>query len=208
VGWWYRRRELPGPGPDIPRSGGGGAAYGRSTDSPFVGIYLAVTVVLTLVIVGIDRAVGFADPVLWGLALVAIGNMAGGVLLVGDGTLYLAPILGPVRYDKVFHALATSVGTIAAWAALKRWGEIERFTPGIAFSVVLMGCGAGALVEIVEYVGTLVVPNSSVGDYGNNMLDLVANLVGALAAVALIGSGRIDSGRRWRVRVAVTPEGP
>lgn len=165
------------------------AIYGWSTDSPFVGVYLAVTVVLTLVMVGIDRAVGFADPVLWGLALVAIGNMAGGVLLVGDGTLYLAPVLGPVRYDKVFHAFATAVGTIAAWAALRRWGGIVRFSPGIAFSVVLMGCGAGALVEIVEYVGTLVVPNSSVGDYGNNMLDLVANLLGAMMGVFLIGFG-------------------
>lgn len=165
------------------------AFYGWSTGSPFVGIYLAVTVALTLVMVGIDRAVGFTAPVLWGLALVAIGNMAGGVLLVGDGTLYLAPVLGPVRYDKVFHALATGVGTIAAWAALRRWAQVERFTPGIAFSVVLMGCGAGALVEIVEYVGTLVVPNSSVGDYGNNMLDLVANLAGALAAVALVRFG-------------------
>ena len=165
------------------------AAYGWSTESPFVGIYLTVTGVLTLVMVWIDRAVVVADPVLWGLALVANGNLAGGVLLVGDGTLDLAPILGPVRYDQVFLALATGVGTIAAWAALKRWGEIERFTPGIGFAVVLMGCGAGALVEIVEYVGTLVVPNSSVGDYGNNMLDLVANLVGALAAVALIRFG-------------------
>ncbi|HLU30516.1 MAG TPA: hypothetical protein VK088_02060 [Acidimicrobiia bacterium] len=163
--------------------------YGLATDSPFVGIYLAVTVVLTLVMVGIDRAVGFTDPVLWGLALVAIGNMAGGVILVDDGTLYLAKVLGPVRYDKVFHAFATGVGTLAAWAALKRWGEMDRLTPGLGFAVVLMGCGAGALVEIVEYVGTLVVPNSSVGDYGNNMLDLVANLAGAVVAVALLHLG-------------------
>jgi hypothetical protein len=33
------------------------AGYGWSTDSPFVGIYLAVTVVLTVGMVGIDRAV-------------------------------------------------------------------------------------------------------------------------------------------------------
>ncbi|HSJ34794.1 MAG TPA: hypothetical protein VLB85_07025 [Acidimicrobiia bacterium] len=165
------------------------AVYGLATDSPFVGIYLAVTVVLTLVMVGIDRAVTFADPVLWGLALVAIGNMAGGVILVDDGTLYLADVLGPVRYDKIFHAFATGVGTIAAWAALKRWGELYRLTPGLGFTVVLMGCGVGALVEVVEYVGTLVVANSSVGDYGNNMLDLVANLTGAVVGVGLIRLG-------------------
>lgn len=162
---------------------------GLATDSPFLGIYLAVTVVLTGVMLAIDRSVGFPPSVLWGLALVAIGNMAGGVLLVGDSTLYMAPVLGQVRYDKVFHALATGVGAVAAWEALKRWGEVSRLTPGLAFSVVLMACGAGALVEIVEYVGTLVVPNSNVGDYGNNMLDLVANLAGAVVATAALGVG-------------------
>lgn len=165
------------------------ALYGWYTESPFVGVYLAVTVVLTLVMVGIDRAVHFSPAVLWGLALVAIGNMAGGVLPAGAGTLYLAPVVGPLRYDKVFHALATGVGTLAAWAALRRWGHVARLTSGLAFASVLMGCGAGALVEIVEFVGTLVVPNSSVGDYGNNMLDLVANLTGAVGAMLAVGFG-------------------
>lgn len=64
-----------------------------------------------------------------------------------------------------------------------------------AFSVVLMACGAGALVEIVEYVGTLIVPNSNVGDYGNNVLDLVANLAGAAAATAVLGVGDLRSRR-------------
>lgn len=63
--------------------------------------------------------------------------------------------------------------------------------PGIypAFSVVLMACGAGALVEIVGYIGTPVAPNSNVGDHGNDMHDLVANLAGAVAATAVLGVG-------------------
>ncbi len=44
----------------------------------------------------------------------------------------------------------------------------------------MMASGAGALVEIVEYVGTLLLENSTVGGYSNNMQDLVANSIGAL----------------------------
>lgn len=44
-------------------------------------------------------------------------------------------------------------------------------------------------MEIAEYVGTLIVPNSNVGDYGNNVLDLVADLAGAVAATAVLGVG-------------------
>jgi len=53
-------------------------------------------------------------------------------------------------------------------------------------TTVLMAAGAGAMVEMVEFSGTLVFPGTNVGDYGNNMLDLVANLAGAMVATALI----------------------
>jgi hypothetical protein len=38
-------------------------------------------------------------------------------------------------------------------------------------------------------VGTLVVENANVGDYGNNMADLVANLAGAILAMPLMRFG-------------------
>jgi hypothetical protein len=161
----------------------GFGVYGVAVDSPFVYYYLPITVVLALVVGWIHRTARFADSTLMALALAAIGNLAGGVLLVGDGTLYGATVIGAIRYDKVFHALATGVAGWASYEAVKRWG-IAR-TGAAIFVAVMMAGGAGAFVEIIEYVGSVVFENTSVGDYGNNMLDLVANTAGSIVGVVL-----------------------
>jgi uncharacterized membrane protein YjdF len=92
-------------------------------------------------------------------------------------------LVGDVRYDKPFHAFATGVAAWACFEALTRWSG--RGGGVIAFSAVMMAAGLASLVEIVEYLGSLIFQTTNVGDYGNNMLDLVANLIGAVIAVAV-----------------------
>jgi hypothetical protein len=157
--------------------------YGVAVDSPFVYYYVPITVVLAFVVGWIHRTAQFADSTLMALVFAAIGNLAGGVLLVGDGTLYGAVLIRELRYDKVFHALATGVAGWASYEAVKRWG-IGR-TGAAVFVAIMMAGGAGAFVEIIEYVGSQIFDNASVGDYGNNMLDLVANTTGSIVGVAL-----------------------
>lgn len=155
--------------------------YGVAVDSPFVSYYVPITIALAALVGWIHRTARFADSTLMALALAGIGNLAGGVLLVGDGPLYSAAVLGDIRYDKVFHALATGVAGWACYEAVRRWGVARR---GAAiFVAVMMAGGAGAFVEIIEYVGSVIFENTSVGDYGNNMLDLVANTAGSVVGV-------------------------
>jgi len=172
--------------------------YGRWVGSELADIYGPVTVVLAVLIGLIHRPAKFPLPVLWALSLVGLGNMAGGVWLVAGRPLYLAPVVGSLRYDKLFHTFATGVAAWAAYEALRRWGSVERFTGGVAFATVLVACGAGALVEIVEFSSTIVFPTTNVGDYGNNMLDLVANLVGAVVTAVLLA---------WRSRRRFAADG-
>ena len=166
--------------------------YGVTSDSPFVYYYIPITIVLAVIVGWIHRTAEFADSTLLALAFAGIGNLAGGVLLVGDGTLYGAAVIGNVRYDKVFHALATGVAGWASYEAVRRWG-IARTGTAI-FVAIMMAGGAGAFVEIIEYVGSQVFENTSVGDYGNNMLDLVANTTGSLIGVVW-ASRVVDAGR-------------
>jgi hypothetical protein len=167
--------------------------YGVAVDSPFVAYYVPITIVLAVIVGWIHRTARFADSTLMALTVVAIGNLAGGVLLVGDGTLYGATVLGDIRYDKVFHALATGVAGWASYEAVKRWGVAR--TGAAAFVAIMMAAGAGAFVEIIEYVGSVIFENTSVGDYGNNMLDLVANTAGSVVGVVL-AARVIDRGDR------------
>ncbi len=161
----------------------GFSIYGTAVDSPFVNYYVPITVVLAALVGWIHRTARFSDATLLALTVAAIGNLAGGVLLWGDGTLYGAAVIGDIRYDKVFHALATGVAGWAAYEAVRRWGIAG--TGAAVFVSIMVAGGAGAFVEIIEYVGSLLFEKNSVGDYGNNMLDLVANTAGSIAGVLL-----------------------
>lgn len=154
--------------------------YGIAAGAVAVAYYVPITIVLVAIFWRIHLAVGFSSGLLWGLALVAAGNLAGGVLLVDGAPLYQLEVLGPIQYDKLFHAAATGVGAWAAYEALVRWGVPHR--PLLVFAAVMLAIGGGALVEIVEYFGSLLIENNSVGDYANNMQDLIANTVGASVA--------------------------
>jgi hypothetical protein len=160
--------------------------YGLAVDSPFISYYVPITLVLTAAIALVHRTARFPEPVLWALVAVALGNVAGGVLLVDGRPLYMLEMIGPVRYDKLFHTAATGVAAWAAWEALLRWSGPHAALGGLAFAAVLMASGAGALVEVVEYAGTVIFANTNVGDYGDNMLDLTVNLLGAVAVAVFL----------------------
>lgn len=175
--------------------------YGRAVGSPATTTYVCITLVLVGVLWWIHRTAVFPMPVLWGLAAVGVGNMLGGVLLINGNTLYLTPIIGPLRYDKIFHAAACGVAAWASWHAVGRWSG-DSIKPGRRrFVAILMAAGAGAVVEMVEFTGVNVFPETNVGDYGNNMLDLVANLTGAIAVAAILGRSRVGTGQ---IRARIT----
>lgn len=175
--------------------------YGIAVDSPFVAFYAAVTVVAGIVLGAVHRSVDFDRPLVWALVAVIAGNLAGGVLLVGGSTLYVHRIGDVVPYDLLFHVLASGVG---AWAAAV---VISRRAPGSPWAAAavaaLAAAGGGAVVEVAEFTGTLLLPNTNVGDYRNNMLDLAANLAGAVigATLSAARSRTVGRGSRRRGRV-------
>jgi hypothetical protein len=162
-------------------------AYGLAVDSPLTGIYTGINLLLFVVFGFIHRWAGFSLPVLWGISLVGLGNMIGGVTLVDGQPLYVAPFLGPIPYDKFFHAASSFVMFFVAWAAVRRFAGEGYHHPGLVLTAFLVTLGGGAVVEIAEFIGaTLGGGLVNVGDYGNNALDLVSNAVGAALGVAVL----------------------
>lgn len=158
--------------------------YGLAVDNTAVGTYVPTTIILTVLIAALHRSADFSIPTLWALTAIAIGNLAGGILLVDQAPLYELDIVASIRFDKVYHASASAVAVVASFEALEHWtGRRARVLLLPAF---LMALGAGALVEVVEYAATLFRENTLVGDYRNNAQDLIANTVGALTAVAVL----------------------
>jgi uncharacterized membrane protein YjdF len=131
---------------------------------------------------------------LWILALVQIGilaHFAGGFVPVNGGRLYDAAIYG-LRYDKIVHFYNSFAGTAATAHVLSR---TNSRLPLRSIAIVLISLGTGAVIEIVEYFIYLHVPRNGVGDYDNNMQDLVANLFGGIAFVIAAAAVRLARGR-------------
>jgi hypothetical protein len=159
--------------------------YGTSIESPLTNVYTGVNIGLFVLFAVLHVWARWPIHALWAVSLVGLGNMTGGVFLVEGNALYMAEVIGPLRYDKIFHALAGGAMVVIAWEAMKRWSDGVHHLSGQLLLAWLVVMGGGAVVEIAELIGSTM-SGVSVGDYANNALDLVANATGASVGVALV----------------------
>jgi hypothetical protein len=104
------------------------------------------------------------------------------------------------KYDQVVHAYGFFVSTLAAWAGLRATYIIPPSLGfGLSLAVGLIGMGLGAMNEVIEFVGTLIFPNTNVGGYVNTGWDLVCNMTGCIAAVGVV--------HVWEARSRRVPRG-
>ena len=158
---------------------------GVIVDSDVAVPYVVLIGGLIAVVSAVERRVGLGDEVLWGLSAWGLVHMAGGVVPIGaDRTLYNVVLLPGdlLRFDQAVHAFGFGFATLACGKVLRRWLPGRRVGAGPAVLIVLAGLGVGAVNEILEFVATLVLEETNVGGYRNTSWDLVADLVGAVAA--------------------------
>lgn len=124
-----------------------------------------------------------------------LSHFAGGLGAYGGQRLYDTFWLG-IRYDKYVHAYNALVG--AVFLSRYRWpfDGISRFSRGMM--IVSSVLGFGAVIEIAEYLVASNVPHNGVGDYDNNMQDLVANALGASFWMIVEPAVRRLAARAWR----------
>jgi hypothetical protein len=156
----------------------GFTVYGVAIDSPLTFVYLGITLLLVATFGVFHFYTRFPLALLWVMALVGLVNTMGGVILTDGHPLYTGGKVGPVPFDKFFHALAAFALAFIAWHVMERFGGEGCNRVGMVVLNFLVVMGGGAVVEIAELIGTAL-SNVSVGDYGNNALDLVANALGA-----------------------------
>jgi hypothetical protein len=164
----------------------GWLAVGAAVGSDAVVRYAVSVPVLAWAVVVGNHHIAFSRGVLWGFVVWEFVHMAGGLIPVGhDHILYNADWVIPlVRWDRLVHAFGFGLATAASWQAIRLVLPPEHgATPGIALLAALCGLGFGALIEVLEFLMTLVVP-TNVGDYVDTGWDLVSDLIGA-AVVAL-----------------------
>jgi hypothetical protein len=172
----------------------GFGVFGAVTGAAGTVTYVATLVVLGLLLLRLDRAVGFSDLVAVGVTAWAVAHLAGGLIgLDGDRVLYNAVLAPHLRYDNMVHFFGFGVAGVAAWEALgPRLGCRDPAPMAAGITVWFFGMGIGALNEVVEFAIALNVEESNIGGYLNTGRDLVANMLGA-AAAALVVVRRVRS---------------
>lgn len=160
-------------------------AYGTIIDSPLTNLYTGINLGLFVLFALIHIWAKWPIHALWAVSLVGLGNMLGGVLLVDGLPLYTVEFIGPIRYDKFFHAAASGALAVVAWEAMKLWAGEGYHRGGLLLFTWLVVMGGGAVVEIAELIGSAA-SDVNVGTYENNILDLVANGIGALVGIGFV----------------------
>ena len=155
----------------------------------FIG-YVVVVAILMFVLLSSAKHVNYPNFVLWGLLAWGVLHLLGGVVM-GNGqvvyTLVLYPLIGEpynvLKYDQVIHAFGFFVATLVMYFVLQK-NLLQPFGwKSVGIVVAMAGLGLGALNEIVEFTMTVTLPNTNVGGYENTAIDLIANFMGAIAAV-------------------------
>ncbi len=155
--------------------------YGIATDAAGVYAYLVWMVFAVGLMAYLDGRVRFSTHVLVLLCVVGFSHMAGANLEVSGAILYRQVWFGFIRYDHLVHVFGLGAAGLAVWEATRRMlaagGGMRA-----AVVVILGGNAVGAVIEIGEYLATLIFSEIRVDAYTNNMQDLIANLLGSLVA--------------------------
>lgn len=152
----------------------------------------AIIVCLAVICVSFFRVV-YSNVTLLGLTIWSLLHLAGGGVYINGIRLYeiiLIPlsVKYPIlRYDQLVHTFGFAAATLVIFDLLRPLLK-ENLQGYVALSIVVVmaGLGVGAFNEIVEALVSAAIPSSGVGGYLNTALDLIADLVGAIFAMAFI----------------------
>lgn len=179
-------------------------------------MYVAQMFVLVGLVMWAHRRARFTTGALWLLSLWGFLHLAGGIIPVpthlaqiNDKDQTRAVLYGlwfvrdVFKYDNLVHCFGFFAATMAVGQALRPFLD-PAVPPRLALFVIVAcaGMGLGAINEIIEFLATVVFPETGVGGYVNNALDLCWNALGAVAAAIIVLRSRHEAERRHSARAA------
>ena len=156
-------------------------------------LYIGVIILFLILVILTNKKIDYPNYVLWGLTVWGFLHLSGGGILINGRSLYefiivnLSETYSIFKYDQFVHIVGFGVATLVMYHLISRLVKNVWGNPVILSIIVLMaGLGVGALNEIIEFLVTVIVPETGVGGYTNTSLDLVADLMGAVIALIFI----------------------
>lgn len=153
--------------------------------------YIVVIVILGTVVVLNLRTGIFDSIILWLLSIWGLVHMIGGGVRIGGNAVYSLRLIDVIdkggqfyilKMDQLIHFYGFFVCAILVYKLLRATGSDTLKSPKLMVFLSWIGSmGLGALNEVVEFLAFISLDKTGVGDVYNTGLDLVFNLLGALA---------------------------
>ena len=156
-------------------------------------LYAATVIILVAIIYRTDRYFAYPKIGLWLFNGWLILHILGGLASFGGVRFYdllLLDLVGEpysiLKYDQFVHFYCYFAISILMWSVVRKIARPDAATVVVSVVTVLASSSLGALNEIVEFLAVVLFATQGVGGYINTAIDLVANLLGAIAGVLLM----------------------
>lgn len=153
-------------------------------------LYVAIIILALVFILTTQNQTKLSNKSLTLLSIWGLLHMSGGSLKINNDVLYNL-ILFPIsdtyqifKFDQLIHAFGFGTMTLVSYELIRP--IITKFKPRAYLICIAAASGFGAFNEIIEFIATVISPQTNVGGYINTSLDLVFNLIGSLIAITLI----------------------
>ncbi len=151
-------------------------------------LYAVTVIILVATIYRTDRYFGFARIGLWLFNGWLILHILGGLASFGGVRFYdliLLDLVGApydiLKYDQFVHFYCYVVISILMWSVIRKIARPDASIAVVGVVAVLASSSIGAINEIIEFLAVVLFASQGVGGYTNTAIDLVANLLGAIA---------------------------
>tara|TARA_Y100000310_G_scaffold130047_1_gene129221 strand:- start:5004 stop:5591 length:588 start_codon:yes stop_codon:yes gene_type:complete len=148
--------------------------------------YTIIMALLISIIVLYHKKLHLSKYILLGLTIFGAMHIFGGNIYIFNTRLYDLYLIPDIfRYDNLVHTIGSFITTIIAYSLLRPHLDKKIKHNPLLLSLILISISTGvaAYVEILELIAVLTLGASKqIGDYLNNALDLVFNLLGSIMA--------------------------
>jgi len=152
--------------------------------------YISILSFLIFIISYYHKKMHLTTQVLLGLTILGIMHVLGGNIFISGMRLYDFWLIQNIfKYDNFVHAFGTFVVTFVVYSLIQPYLTKKSFQKKFLMFIflILITVGLGAINEIVEFFAVMFLGAAkTVGDYTNNALDLVFNLIGSIIASFII----------------------
>lgn len=155
-------------------------------------LYTFVLGALIFAIAKSDKIFHYPNFAKWGLTLWLFLHLSGGSFYIGQTKLYdfvLIKLVGEpyniLRYDQLIHFYCYIIITLLFFPIVLNFTKKNPNKFLLGLTLILSGVGIGAINEIIEFSTVALFGATGVGDYTNNALDLVFNLMGVFVGTII-----------------------